>query len=87
MIRSQVPKLTNTNYGNWSIQIKVLLGSQDILEVIEEGYNEPADVTEEAALTNTQKIALKEFGKKDKKALFQIFQGIDESTFEKISDA
>ncbi|KAK2989425.1 hypothetical protein RJ640_017680 [Escallonia rubra] len=41
----------------------------------------------EAALSNAQKTALRESRKKDKKALFLIFQGVDESTFEKISDA
>ncbi|KAK2991588.1 hypothetical protein RJ640_000959 [Escallonia rubra] len=45
------------------------------------------DVAAEAALSNAQKTALRESRKKDKKALFLIFQGVDESTFEKISDA
>ncbi|KAK8924126.1 hypothetical protein KSP39_PZI019308 [Platanthera zijinensis] len=82
----QVPKLTKTNYGNWSIQMKVLLASKEIWEVVEEGYEEP-DGEAEAALTNARKTALREARKKDKKALFTLYQGVDEATFEKISEA
>ncbi|KAL6522105.1 hypothetical protein OROMI_031982 [Orobanche minor] len=87
MIQPQIPKLTATNYGNWSIQMKALLGSYDNWDIIENGYDEPVDATAEAALSNAEKTALKESRKKDKKALFTIFQGVDESTFEKISEA
>ena len=38
-------------------------------------------------MLETQKAALKEFRKRDKKALFLIYQGIDESNFEKISSS
>ncbi|XP_061374280.1 uncharacterized protein LOC133316539 [Gastrolobium bilobum] len=38
-------------------------------------------------MTVTQRRTFKESRKKDKKASFLIFQGVDESTFEKISDA
>ncbi|KAL8098673.1 hypothetical protein AgCh_031438 [Apium graveolens] len=41
----------------------------------------------EAGLSNDQKSILKETRKRDKKALFLIIQGVDESTFEKISEA
>ena len=34
-------------------------------------------------MSKTQKTALKEFRKRDKKALFLIYQRIDESNFEK----
>ncbi|XXG89956.1 hypothetical protein AAC387_Pa12g1836 [Persea americana] len=42
---------------------------------------------QEAAYTAEQKIALKDQRKKDKKALFLLYQGVDESTFEKIAEA
>ncbi|XP_074355660.1 uncharacterized protein LOC141695301 [Apium graveolens] len=45
------------------------------------------DATAKAALSNAEKTVLKEFWKKDKKALYTIFQGVDESTLEKISEA
>ncbi|XP_074322781.1 uncharacterized protein LOC141659753 [Apium graveolens] len=67
--------------------MKVLLGSYDNWDIVESGFNEPADATAEAALPNAEKTALKESRKKDKKALYTIFQGVDESTFEKISEA
>ncbi|XP_074326944.1 uncharacterized protein LOC141664885 [Apium graveolens] len=87
MIQPQIPKLTATNYGNWSIQMKVLLGSFDNWDIVESGYDEPADTATEAAFTNAEKMNLKDTRKKDKKALYIIIQGVDESTFEKISDA
>ncbi|CAM8996692.1 unnamed protein product [Rhodiola kirilowii] len=87
MMQPQIPKLTSTNYGNWSIQMKVSLDSYDNWDIVENGYDEPVDATAEAALSNAEKTALKESRKKDKKALFTIFQGVDESTFERISEA
>ncbi|XP_016742956.1 uncharacterized protein [Gossypium hirsutum] len=87
MIQPQIPKLIKKNYGNWSIQMKALLGSQDCWDVVEKGYVELENAVAEVALTNEEKSVLKEARKKDKRALFFIFQGVDESTFEKISDA
>ncbi|XP_074369332.1 uncharacterized protein LOC141710681 [Apium graveolens] len=87
MVQPNIPKLTSTNYGNWSIQMKVLLGPYDNWEIVENGFNEPADATAEAALPNAEKTALKEIRKKDKMALYTIIEGVDESTFEKISEA
>ncbi|XP_074351769.1 uncharacterized protein LOC141690912 [Apium graveolens] len=87
MVQPNIPKLMTTNYGNWSIQMKVLLGSYDNWDIVESGFIEPADAAAEVALPNAEKTALKESRKKDKKALYTIFQGVDESTFEKISVA
>ncbi|XP_074334286.1 uncharacterized protein LOC141671793 [Apium graveolens] len=87
MVQPQIPKLMATNYENWSIQMKVLLGSYDNWDIVESGYDEPVDATTEAALSNAEKMILKETRKKDKKALYTIIQGVDESTFEKISNA
>ncbi|KAL8127506.1 hypothetical protein AgCh_014423 [Apium graveolens] len=87
MVQPNIPKLTSTNYGNWSIQMKVLLGSYDNWDIVESGYDEPTDAAAEAALSNAEKMILKETRKKDKKVLYTIIQGVDESTFEKISNA
>ncbi|KAL6557574.1 hypothetical protein OROMI_017924 [Orobanche minor] len=84
MIQPQIPKLTATNYGNWSIQMKVLLGSYDNWDIIENGYDEPIDDSAEAALTNAEKMALKESRRKNKMAFFIIYQGVNESTFDEI---
>ena len=39
-----IPRLTNTNYENWSIQMKALLGSH-IWNIVEKGYEEDRDRT------------------------------------------
>mgnify|MGYP000863171373 FL=1 len=69
----QVPTLNNNNYDNWSIKMKALLGSQDVWDIIEKGYNEPADDAAFAALTLDQKTTLKDLRKRDKKALYLIY--------------
>ena len=63
MAQPQIPKLTATNYGNWSIQMKVLLGSYDNWDIVESGYDEPKD---EAVLSDAEKTALKDSKKKVK---------------------
>ena len=65
--------------------MKALFGSQDLWEFITDGQVEPTD-EEEAAYTTEQKNALKDQRKKDK-ALFILYQGLDESTFENIAEA
>lgn len=66
--------------------MKALFGSHDLWEIVTEGYMEPT-ADQEAAYTAEQKTALKDQRKKDKKALFLLYQGVDELTFEKIAEA
>ncbi|XP_047953790.1 uncharacterized protein LOC125200029 [Salvia hispanica] len=87
MVQPQIPKLEKHNYGNWSIQMRVLLQSQELWDIVQDGYTEPASQEAEDALTNNQRNALRDARKRDKKALFNIYQGIDETTFEKVSAA
>ena len=87
MIQPQILKLTKTNYDNWSIQMKVLLGSQDLWELVENGYAEPESLAAEATLTAIQKNELNKVRKSGKKAFFLIYQGVEESTFKKIFNA
>nr|XP_019702336.1 uncharacterized protein LOC109505004 [Elaeis guineensis] len=77
-------RLTNTNYENWSIHMKALLGSQDIWDIVERGYEE---AREAYTLTVQQREVLRDKRKKDKKALYFIYQAVDESAFEKIAAA
>jgi Domain of unknown function (DUF4219) len=35
LLRMMVPKLTKSNYDNWSIQMKALLGAQDVQDIVE----------------------------------------------------
>ena len=66
--------------------MKALLGSLDAWELVEDGLVEPT-AEEEAAFTRKDKEQLKEIRKCEKKALFTIYQGIDEAAFEMISHA
>ncbi|KAJ4788299.1 polyprotein [Rhynchospora pubera] len=79
-----LPRLMKNNYDNWCIQMRALLGAQEVWEIVEDGYQEHADTT---ALTVAQARTLKENRKKDKTALYIIYQAVDESGFEKIAGA
>ena len=70
MLQPQLPRFSGKNYNQWSIQMKVLYGSQDLWDIVETGVEEPAEAS---TLTQQQLNDLKENRKKDKKALFFIF--------------
>ncbi|XP_010534731.1 PREDICTED: uncharacterized protein LOC104810237 [Tarenaya hassleriana] len=78
-----LPRLNKTNYNNWSIQMRALLGAQDAWEVVENGYIEESSGTSTPAQLKT----LKEMRMKDKTALYLMFQAVDEASFEKIAGA
>ncbi|XP_077234703.1 uncharacterized protein LOC143876907 [Tasmannia lanceolata] len=82
MLQPQLPRFNGKNYNQWSIQMKVLYGSQDLWDIVETGVEEPEDQT---ALTSLQLNELRDNRKKDKKALFFIYQAVDEVIFERIS--
>ncbi|XP_023898831.1 uncharacterized protein LOC112010708 [Quercus suber] len=63
--------------------MKALFGSQELWELVTDGYVEPTS-EQEATYNAEQKNLLKDQRKKDKKTLFLLYQGVDESTFEKI---
>ena len=86
-IQPQLPRFSGKNFDQWCIQMKALFGFQELFETIELGYAEPVDQAAVAALTQAQKDSLRENRKKDKKALFFLFQAVDEIVFEKISSA
>ncbi|XP_019459889.1 PREDICTED: uncharacterized protein LOC109359647 [Lupinus angustifolius] len=75
-----LPTLDGKNYEIWHIQMKVLFGYQEVLEIVQNGYQ---FVREDA--TETQRSTFRECKKRDFKALFVIHQCVDESNFEKIS--
>ena len=80
-----LPKLTKAvNYDNWSLKMKALLVSQENWEVVEDGFDEPANTT---GWSNAQLKVLKDARVKDKAALYILYQAVDESGFEKIASA
>ncbi|KAL4012936.1 hypothetical protein IC575_025083 [Cucumis melo] len=84
MLQPQLPRFSGKNFNQWSIQMKVLYGSQELWDIVERGYTE---VENQSELTNQQLVELRENRKKDKKALFFIYQAVDEFIFERISTA
>ncbi|GAV78469.1 DUF4219 domain-containing protein/UBN2 domain-containing protein [Cephalotus follicularis] len=84
LLQPQLPRFTGKNYHQWSILMKVLYESQELWSLVENGLVEPDD---QSALTQAQLTELKDNKKKDKKALFFIFQAVDEVIFERISSA
>ena len=64
--------------------MKVLLGSQDVWDIVNNGYEEPESDT---TLSQAQREKLQNTKKRDQKTLTIIHQAIDDSNFEKISEA
>ena len=79
----QYPQLNKTNYENWSIRMKAILGSQGVWDVVEKGVEEPQN---EETLNQTQRQALEKERKKDQCALIIIHQGLDDDMYEKIAN-
>jgi gag-polypeptide of LTR copia-type/Domain of unknown function (DUF4219) len=79
-----VSKLTKSNYNNWSIQIKALLGAQDVWDIVKIGYIESKNVV---LLTVQQLKLLKEKKVADKTALYILYQWVDEIGFERVVEA
>ncbi|XP_019451915.1 PREDICTED: uncharacterized protein LOC109354013 [Lupinus angustifolius] len=77
-----LPTLDSKNYEIWHIQMKVLFDYQEVLEIVQNGYQ---SVGEDA--TEAQRSTFRECKKRDCKTLFMIHQCVDESNFEKISSA
>ncbi|KHN11985.1 Retrovirus-related Pol polyprotein from transposon TNT 1-94, partial [Glycine soja] len=70
------------NWDRWRVQMKALLGSQDVNDIVEQGF---PDLAERA--TEEQRATFKDNKKKDCRALVLLHQCIDDAHFEKISNA
>ena len=76
-IQPQLPSFSGKHFDQWCIQMKALFGFKELSKIVELRYAEPVDQDAAAALTQ----------KKDNKALFFLYQVVDEVVFEKISSA
>jgi len=81
MIVSQLSK--KTNYDNWCLQMKTLMGSQDIWVIVENRYQE---YKEDEDQTVAQISTLRKTQVKDKSVLYILYNVVDESGFEKIAN-
>ena len=70
------------NWKQWMIQMRVLFGAQDVLDLVTEGY-----ISVATDATNEQRDAHRDVRKKYQKALFYIHQCVDTNVFEKIDDS
>nr|XP_033512614.1 uncharacterized protein LOC117277294 [Nicotiana tomentosiformis] len=80
----QHPRLTKDNYEKWCLRMKVILGSQDLWEIVDSGYTEPDN---EEALPQNEKDVLAKIRKKDQQALTLIHQCLNDAMFEKVANA
>jgi len=63
----QLPQFNGKNYDYWTITMRALFSSQDLWELVEYEFEEPADENEFNRLTQAEKDLLKSNRKKDSK--------------------
>ena len=82
-----LPQFNGKNYDYWSITMKALFTSQELWELVEDGFEEPKDDVEFLLLNQAGREQLKNNKKKDAKALFFLYQAVHESVFPRIAAA
>eukprot|EP00253_Pinus_taeda_P023123 PITA_23123 len=87
MFNPQFPQFNGKNYDYWAITMKALFACQDLWELVQDGFEEPADENEFNRLTQGEKDLLKSNRKKDSKALVFLYQAVDQSVFPRIAVA
>ena len=87
ILQPQLPIFNGKNYDYWSIKMKTLFYSQDVWDLVESGFPEPANQQAYRALSQAEKDLLKENRKKDAKPLFIIQQAVEEAIFPKVAAA
>eukprot|EP00253_Pinus_taeda_P023579 PITA_23579 len=87
MFNTQLPQFNGKNYDYWAISMRALFASQNLWELVEYGFEEPADENEFNRLTQAEKDLLKRNRKKDSKALVFLYQAVHESVFPRIAAA
>ncbi|KAH0729418.1 hypothetical protein KY289_000606 [Solanum tuberosum] len=71
----QYPRLTRENYEKWCLRMKVILGSQDVWDIVDKGYTKPAN--EETLSSNEKKVADATTSKEAWEILQNSLQGVD----------
>ncbi|XP_019451856.1 PREDICTED: uncharacterized protein LOC109353959 [Lupinus angustifolius] len=79
---ANLPILDGKNWNQWKVQVKAIMGYQEVDEIVEQDYS----ILDEGA-SDEQRRMHKENKKKDCKAMFLLHQCVDEAHFEKISGA
>ncbi|KAA8517207.1 hypothetical protein F0562_017541 [Nyssa sinensis] len=79
---NQVPIFDGGSYDYWSSQMQTIFISQDLWDIIEDGYKEPPG--DPSTWTQAQKKQHKENIQKDASALRLIHQGVSKSIFPRI---
>eukprot|EP00253_Pinus_taeda_P036700 PITA_36700 len=87
MFNTQLPQFNGKNYDYWAITMRTLFASQDLWELVEDGFEEPIDENEFNRLTPAEKDLLKSNRKKDSKALVFLYQAVDQSVFPRLAAA
>lgn len=64
---SNILILDGSNWVRWNVLMKSLFGTQDVIEIMQDGYEELSE-----DIINAQRTTFKELRKKDYKALFYI---------------
>ncbi|BBH00588.1 cyclic nucleotide gated channel 1 [Prunus dulcis] len=75
-----------SNYEYWSVQMKTLFISQDLWDIVEDGYEEQ-EISKAGKETQEKQQTYKENKKKDAKALFLIQQGVSKNLFPRLLPA
>ena len=85
MTNPQIPQFNGKNYDYWAITMNTMFSSQDIWELVENGFQEPADAIAYNALTQAKRDVLRDNKKKESKSLFYIFQEIHGCIFPRVT--
>ena len=67
--------------------MKALFTSQELWELVEDGFEEPPNEAKFFLLTQVERESLKNNKKRDAKALFFLYQAVHESVFPRIAAA
>ncbi|KAL4583610.1 hypothetical protein LXL04_008188 [Taraxacum kok-saghyz] len=84
LVNPQLPKFNGKNYHHWSIQMKFLYEAQDLWDIVKYGIDKPHNLDDQS---EEEKAEFKVLKKKDRKALYLIYQAVDEIIFERISSS